>query len=507
MRFAGSPAAATSSESRRNNMRINCVMVCRHFDDFLDVSLTTTTSQFDEVIVVTSPNDAASADVCERHGAQCVPCDALTEDGFDKGAAVNAGLAAVSRPDWVLLTDADVLYPMGFARALRSKFVDPVMFYWAERIDLQAVDPAADDHAAGDDSADPVHLPIAKADDLAWTVAPSIVLAGRTWRPRGLNPLCGPWGYFQLFHISLVRDRWPNLYLGGWPRGDGTDSNFASAFSAAQRKLDVPVAHIAHGQPGDNWAGRSTPRLDNKTIPKIFHHIWLGGPLPPREKDMIDTWKRHHPEWEFRLWTDTHLPAMPYLKNYYDAAATYAVKADMVRYEAVYAHGGVYVDTDIECLRPIDGLLEGCGCFAATEYDAASCGKTGPTGINNGIFGAAPRHAAMLNIIQDVPKTFCATTALDHGPRLFRRIMHARSDVRIFEKDLFHPLLPHQAMARGGTARDECDHAYAIHWFNLSWMRQISAGSYVPQSSAGQPASQPVAAQVPPLRPSTLAAG
>ncbi|HDZ19932.1 hypothetical protein LCGC14_0095110 [marine sediment metagenome] len=207
------------------------------------------------------------------------------------------------------------------------------------------------------------------------------------------------------------------------------------------------------------------------TIPKTFHHIWLGGRPPQTVRDMIDTWRRHHRTWEFRLWTERDLPEMPRLGPYFHAAEAYAVKADMVRLEAVFACGGVYVDTDVECLQPIDDLLAGCRCFAACEYDAATYGLSGPSGIGNDIFGAAPGHPAILDVIQQVPNVFNLANPLAHGPGLFRHVMHARPDVRIFEKDIFHPLLPHQARSGDRVAGAQFPGAYAVHWFNLSWAK------------------------------------
>ena len=210
-------------------------------------------------------------------------------------------------------------------------------------------------------------------------------------------------------------------------------------------------------------------------IPRRFHHIWLGGTLPDAAARMIDTWRAHHPKWEFCLWTDGHLPDMPHLDRHFRAATTAAGKADMLRYEVIAASGGVYVDIDIECLRPIDELLVGCRCFAACEYDPVTYGLTGPTGITNAIFGATAGHPAILKILQGVPKVFSATHPLPAGPKLFRTLMHRRSDVRVFEKDIFCPLLPHQSHRPNAARAASFPHAYAVHSFNLSWARPASS--------------------------------
>lgn len=95
-------------------------------------------------------------------------------------------------------------------------------------------------------------------------------------------------------------------------------------------------------------------------IPKIIHQIWLGpNPLPELEKHWIQTWKNHHPTWEHRLWTNDDLPKdIPHncVQTIESVYPKYALIADVYRYIILSQHGGVYIDTDIECYRPIDTL-------------------------------------------------------------------------------------------------------------------------------------------------------
>ncbi len=68
-------------------------------------------------------------------------------------------------------------------------------------------------------------------------------------------------------------------------------------------------------------------------IPKIIHHTWIGNdPLPPEAVDNIDTWKRHHPEWRFRLWTLDNVPPL-HNQALYDAHSNTGHRADILRYE------------------------------------------------------------------------------------------------------------------------------------------------------------------------------
>ena len=105
------------------------------------------------------------------------------------------------------------------------------------------------------------------------------------------------------------------------------------------------------------------------SIPRIFHHVWTSGDeMPEPVLATRRTWIDRHPGWEFRIWT---LEDVGWLRNraLFERSETYAQKADIARYEIVHRFGGVYLDTDMECLRPIDGLIERLEFFSARQYD------------------------------------------------------------------------------------------------------------------------------------------
>jgi mannosyltransferase OCH1-like enzyme len=70
-----------------------------------------------------------------------------------------------------------------------------------------------------------------------------------------------------------------------------------------------------------------------------------------------------HPDWEYRLWTDGDFG---WLENQdvYDAAERLVpdhkvgqLRSNVARYEILNRFGGVWLDADVEPLRPLDGLL------------------------------------------------------------------------------------------------------------------------------------------------------
>lgn len=108
-------------------------------------------------------------------------------------------------------------------------------------------------------------------------------------------------------------------------------------------------------------------------IPKIIHYCWFGkGVMPELVERCIASWHTYMPDWEYRLWSESSLSQtltpqaggedcwlehMPrYVQEAY-AANKYAFVSNYVRLWALEREGGVYLDTDVEMLRPFDSLL------------------------------------------------------------------------------------------------------------------------------------------------------
>ncbi|MDJ0581303.1 glycosyltransferase [Crocosphaera sp.] len=98
------------------------------------------------------------------------------------------------------------------------------------------------------------------------------------------------------------------------------------------------------------------------TIPKIIHQTWKTPDIPSEFYSLQQTWKEHHPDWEYRFWTDEdnrNLIAEHYswFLPIYDNYDRGIKKANAVRHFIMYHYGGLYVDLDFECLQNFDQLL------------------------------------------------------------------------------------------------------------------------------------------------------
>lgn len=132
-------------------------------------------------------------------------------------------------------------------------------------------------------------------------------------------------------------------------------------------------------------------------IPNILHQIWVGGaPLPDSAARLADLWRRLHPNWDVRLWTDENLPEIEH-RAIYDATVIPAQRADILRYELIARFGGIYADTDFEPLRNLDDLVRGADYFYADE-----CAERPAIGI----LGSTPGHPFARWCVDRIPERF-----------------------------------------------------------------------------------------------------
>jgi len=95
-------------------------------------------------------------------------------------------------------------------------------------------------------------------------------------------------------------------------------------------------------------------------IPKIIHYCWFGrGEMPELALRCIESWHRFLPDYDYKLWNEDNfdINCNAYVKEAYEAKK-YAFVTDYVRLYALYTEGGIYMDTDVEVLKPYDDLLD-----------------------------------------------------------------------------------------------------------------------------------------------------
>jgi len=173
-------------------------------------------------------------------------------------------------------------------------------------------------------------------------------------------------------------------------------------------------------------------------IPKTIHQIWIGP--KPAPKAVMDTWRQKHPDWECRLWNEATIDFPLQNQAQYEKMSNLGGKADILRYEILQRHGGVYVDADLTCLKPLDASFLEHPFFAAFENE-----KWRPGLVANGILGVVPEHPVMEKMIERIndldPDTLGESCpAIDTGPYALTEVLEAyEGATRIYSSHLFYP--------------------------------------------------------------------
>jgi mannosyltransferase OCH1-like enzyme len=184
--------------------------------------------------------------------------------------------------------------------------------------------------------------------------------------------------------------------------------------------------------------------------------------MPDQLAEWGATWQHHHPEWEHRLWTEDTLPPLVN-QDIYDRAEAIApdnvgqLRADVARYELLATYGGVYVDCDFECRRPLDELAR-LDAFAAWEAPGRW--------INNAILGARPAHPLFIELIERLP----LNVKRHHGRRpnvltgpQFLTPVARKHKITVLPKAMFYPY----TWAELDRAGEPFPQAWAVHhWWN-----------------------------------------
>jgi mannosyltransferase OCH1-like enzyme len=129
-------------------------------------------------------------------------------------------------------------------------------------------------------------------------------------------------------------------------------------------------------------------------IPRIIHQIWIGP--KPRPVEWMDTWPLLNSTCRYVLWDDDRCGRFPWkndrkIREHVELAG----KADLMRYEILERFGGVFIDADAECVKPLNDLFFRNDSFACWENEEVRPGL-----ISNGVIGACTSNGFMRELVR-----------------------------------------------------------------------------------------------------------
>jgi mannosyltransferase OCH1-like enzyme len=162
----------------------------------------------------------------------------------------------------------------------------------------------------------------------------------------------------------------------------------------------------------------------HKDIPRIIHFVWFGPVEIPCI--VIDSWIKHNPGYEIRIWNERNLFE---LRNQmcFDKTNRYNQKSDIARYEILLRYGGIYVDCDIICLRPVEPLFE-----TIPNDKGLVCVWEKKNLVSNSIIACPPNNTVMKQIVENIDiNTFDLTQSVwkSTGPLYFMNIIQKQNNI------------------------------------------------------------------------------
>ena len=209
-------------------------------------------------------------------------------------------------------------------------------------------------------------------------------------------------------------------------------------------------------------------------IPKIIHYCWFGGKEKPEDVlKMIASWKKHCPDYEIKEWNETNFDI--HLNRYTEEAyqqKKWAFVSDVARLWALVYEGGIYMDTDVEIIRPLDNLLA----------NKAFIGFEGTQWIGTNLMGTEPHNAFLQAFLEDYNHrnftnpdgTLNQTTNVEEITSRFLTQHNLErngkqqqvGDFTVYPTDYFSPYDYINGKVR------TTNNTYSIHWFSQSWIKR-----------------------------------
>ena len=216
-------------------------------------------------------------------------------------------------------------------------------------------------------------------------------------------------------------------------------------------------------------------------IPKTIHYCWFGhNPLPESAVKCIDSWRKFFPDYEIKEWNEDNFDVnmIPYTAEAYQAKK-YAFVSDYARFWILYHYGGVYFDTDVEVIKPMDDIIAK-GPFMGIEVNIR---KNIPfplvaPGLGIAVEKGHPFYKKLIDYYTDMhflneDGSFNQMTVVRHTWQLLieeglqkHNQMQCVSGIWIYPKDYFNPLddLTGRIYITPNTR--------TIHWYTRTWKSQ-----------------------------------
>ncbi len=186
-----------------------------------------------------------------------------------------------------------------------------------------------------------------------------------------------------------------NFFISKFAKSSKFQWDFLRKIESYENWNDLAIAYDKFLDFKENKKNESIPRL----IPKKIHQIWIGkNKIPHQYKVWMRSWKEYNPEWEYIFWDEDMINNFS-LKNkdLFETIENPGFKSDIARYEILNRFGGIYVDTDFECLKKIPDYLLNYEFITSVGFDYSPV-------LFNGMIFSKPNSFILKKLINEISK-------------------------------------------------------------------------------------------------------
>lgn len=209
-------------------------------------------------------------------------------------------------------------------------------------------------------------------------------------------------------------------------------------------------------------------------IPKVINYCWFGNKEKPNEvKKCIDSWKKNCPDYKIVEWNESNYDVKKntYVKYTYENKK-WAFLTDYVRLDVIYENGGIYLDTDVELLKPLDDLLDCKGYIGMEQVGTINTGQGFAAEKNHPFIKENKEFYENYNPCKEngeFNKIICVQVTTDilkkNGLKVKNEIQKI-CDMIIYPVEYFCPKV------MGTNKIRITDKTYSIHHFDCTWKSQ-----------------------------------
>lgn len=207
-------------------------------------------------------------------------------------------------------------------------------------------------------------------------------------------------------------------------------------------------------------------------IPRIIHYCWFGrSELTSLAKKCIASWKKHMPDCEIVEWNEDNfdINMIQYTKEAYENKK-YAFVSDFARFYILKNYGGIYMDVDVELIKPLDDLL----------YNKSFLGFERIGKVNPGLICASEPNTEFLNNMVEIYKnlkfinedgSLNLTTIVEYTSDYLRsKGLENRNEKQVISGVTIYPIDYFCPIHMTTNELIITNNTYSIHHFAASWL-------------------------------------